>query len=62
VTRDEFIDGYMARSGLPAAYRTEDGFSLPSGWARRAEPCACGEEMCEGWRMVSTEEDAADTA
>ncbi len=55
MTRDEFIDGYMARSKLKPSYRTEDGFRITDCPRRYALPCACGEEICDGWAMVSEE-------
>ncbi len=55
MNRDEFIDGYMertAKSGHASLQRTSDGFT--SGKHRRiARPCACGEDCCDGWAMVS---------
>ena len=55
MTRDEFIDGYMKRSGLSSASRTEDGFQIEGTQRRYALPCACGYETCEGWAMVGAE-------
>jgi hypothetical protein len=52
MTRDEFIDGYMRRSGLPVEYRTPDGFVVPGSMRKVALPCACGEDVCEGWAMI----------
>lgn len=55
MTRDEFIDGYMARSGLPAEWRTPEGFKIPDqerANTRVALPCYCGEDVCEGWAMI----------
>lgn len=52
MTRDEFIDGYLQRSKLNDAVRTEDGFTGP-GYKRVALPCDCGEDYCEGWAMIS---------
>jgi hypothetical protein len=56
-TRDEFIDFYMARSGLPPSCRTEDGYVIGTGAngrpiGRVALPCVCGDERCQGWAMV----------
>jgi len=55
MTRDEFIDGYMARSGIDPEFRTEDGFVVV-GSRRVAVPCACGDEACSGWAMVSPDD------
>ena len=55
MTRNEFIDGYIERSELDPAYRTEDGFLVPGAQRRIALPCACGELICEGWAMVPEE-------
>ncbi len=52
MTRDEFIDGYIRRSGLRTATRTEDGFKLGV-HSRVALPCDCGEDICNGWQMVN---------
>ena len=38
MTRDEFITGYMERSRLDPAYRTEDGFQIPGLPTWRALP------------------------
>lgn len=55
MTRDEFIDGYIQRSGIAdEVERTPEGFKLKAnGWASVALPCACGEEGCQGWAMIS---------
>jgi hypothetical protein len=50
-TRDEFIDYWMANTGLPSSCRTEDGAVLESGSRWHAGPCDCGEETCTGWAM-----------
>jgi hypothetical protein len=50
-TRDEFIDYYIANSGLPSACRTEDGVDFGDGSRLHAGPCECGEETCTGWAM-----------
>lgn len=53
MTRAEFIHGYIARSKLEVkAEALDDGF-LIAGRKRLALPCACGEDICEGWAMVS---------
>jgi hypothetical protein len=56
MTRDEFIDGYMERSGISREFRTEDGFRWPgmeSRYTHHALPCNCGEGVCDGWAMIS---------
>jgi DNA-directed RNA polymerase subunit RPC12/RpoP len=54
ITRNEFIDAYMARSrlGRGAERRTPFGFTnLESGtWI--ALPCDCDYEGCQGWAMM----------
>lgn len=62
MTREEFITGYMARSGMPAKWRTPDGYACPVSnepgldhlppLTRVALECHCGEEGCEGWAMI----------
>lgn len=54
MTREEFIDGYMERSGLDANCRTERGFRIGH-IERIALPCTCGDEACKGWAMVPTD-------
>ena len=44
MTRDEFIEGYTARSGM-----TRERFDR----LLLALPCTCGEGGCEGWAAVS---------
>lgn len=52
MTRDEFIDEYLARPRW-SRYRTEMGFCIPGvSPPRVALPCNCGEEVCPGWAMV----------
>jgi hypothetical protein len=43
MTKQEFIDGYCARTNIPW-----ERLSL----RRVALPCGCGEEGCEGWAMI----------
>ena len=43
ITADEFEAAYAARSGVTVEFLHEHG--------RRAEPCGCGEDDCEGWAM-----------
>lgn len=52
MTRDEFIDGYMKRSEVSPDCRTEKGFEQ-EGWKHIALSCACGDESCHGWAMVT---------
>lgn len=47
VTLAEFEQAYAERSGVTVAYLHENG--------RRGEPCACGDESCEGWQMAHVE-------
>lgn len=54
MTKDEFITGYLERSGL-----TE--FRTANGWANGrveciAVVCECEDELCDGWRMLSRED------
>lgn len=51
MTKDEFIDGYLARSGFEQ-YRTPDGYKV-SDYGVVALPCTCGEDGCEGWAMIT---------
>lgn len=55
MTKDEFITGYMERSDLDSAWRTEKGYTIPGGNPQIALPCSCGEEGCFGWQMISQE-------
>ena len=56
ITKDEFIEGYVARSNAKGMNlkRTPDGYSL-AGLERLAMPCRCGDDACEGWQMMSRE-------
>lgn len=55
MTREQFVAGYMGRSGLLpytlerelVTYITDDG----NQWVQHAVECRCGEEECEGWAM-----------
>lgn len=51
MTRDEFINGYLERSGFKQ-YRTPEGFAIDDR-VYIALPCSCGDEVCEGWQMVN---------
>jgi hypothetical protein len=61
MTRAEFIAGYVERSGLrKEATILGDGF-IVAGRKFLALPCACGEDVCQGWAKVSnTAEDIED--
>lgn len=51
MTRDEYIDDYLARLARPNAQRTPNGYRAGdvSGIALR---CSCGGARCVGWGMV----------
>jgi len=55
ITRDDFIRYYMARSRIDIKCKTKDGFKSGN-LIRHAVECFCGEEGCEGWKMISDEE------
>lgn len=61
MTKDEFIDGYVARTNechhKPAAVRTAEGFQMGS-YRYRAMRCACGDRSCDGWAMVKDSPEA----
>lgn len=61
MTRDEFIDGYMKRSGIPSACRTPDGYAIYQHPGRIALRCDCGEQKCMGWAMVSNDPESIAT-
>lgn len=48
MTWEEFESSYAARSGITVAELHSLG--------RRAVPCDCGDDMCEGWAMASADE------
>lgn len=54
MTKDEFIDGYLKRSGIEK-YRTPDGYMIQNCSEKVALPCTCGEAECEGWAMVTND-------
>ena len=59
MTREQFIDEYLQRSGIDASHKIPTGFRFG---AREylALPCACGADGCEGWATVlNTPEDIA---
>lgn len=61
MTKDEFIDAYMKRSGLNKEYRTADGFKVENHPGNIALPCYCGDSICEGWAMVSNYPESIET-
>lgn len=61
MTRDEFIDDYMARSGIDPDLRLPDGFDVPNYIPRIALPCACGDEACVGWAMIANDPETVST-
>ena len=54
LTRDEFIEWYLAPMSDAAAERVLI--------QRDAYPCGCGDPLCLGWMMVSSEWFAKDLA
>lgn len=50
LTGDEFEAAYAARAGVTVEALHRHG--------RFAEPCDCGESICEGWQMSHAMEDA----
>jgi hypothetical protein len=52
VSEQEFIDGYCGRSGVTWAELSQHYVALP---------CACEQEYCEGWAMVSNDPHAIQT-
>src|ERR1700740_1979264 len=58
MTRDEFIEYYIAASKSDELddevfKRVPEGFSLPGGYINVALPCRCDDERCNGWQMAS---------
>lgn len=51
MTRDEFIDDYLERSGW-SQYRTPMGWRLPGRCQWIALPCNCGHSICDGWAAI----------
>ena len=45
MTREEFFEGYCARSSVPV--------EQARAWGWHAEPCACDHDGCRGWQMVT---------
>jgi CubicO group peptidase (beta-lactamase class C family) len=54
LTRDEFLDRFIAMSGLPASVRTPSGIK-DGAFEREAVPCDCGHHECLGWQLVKLE-------
>ena len=54
VTRAEFIKSYASASRLSAEYAVL-GIIDVGGKTLCALPCACGEEGCQGWAMLSAD-------
>lgn len=52
LTRKEFVQGYAERSGLDAKWATL-GFIEDDGRYLLALPCACDDDGCQGWAMLS---------
>ena len=50
MTRYEFEAAYAARSGITVERLHQAG--------RYAEPCDCGDDICEGWAMGHQHDDA----
>jgi hypothetical protein len=48
MTKDEFEQGYAARSGVTVEWLHAHG--------REGRPCDCGEDGCDGWQMAHIEE------
>lgn len=51
MSRDEFIDGYIARSGIAGEVeRTPTGYRCTGSYPceRVALPCDCGDSICDG--------------
>lgn len=57
MTRDEFVRAYAERSNVPDAKAYPALGYIDFGvCVRIALPCACGDEICEGWSMVGIEQ------
>lgn len=54
MTRADFIKAYAARSGLSAEFAVI-GLLDVGGKTMVAMPCACGEQDCEGWAMLTAD-------
>jgi hypothetical protein len=57
MTRDQFLDDYMATIGLPLRWRIKGGVKVPGVGRRMAVQCPCGEATCSGWKIVTETDD-----
>jgi hypothetical protein len=55
MTRTEFVRAYARRSGASEQWAVLGLIEYEGGRVRIALPCACDEEGCEGWAMLSAE-------
>jgi hypothetical protein len=56
MTREEFILGYCERSKISVTpYMVHLGYVKTGILVLMALPCACGDDICEGWAMVNPE-------
>jgi hypothetical protein len=53
--RIDFVRAYAKRSGLSDKWALLGYVDAEKGRVRVALPCACGDETCEGWAMLSAE-------
>jgi hypothetical protein len=53
--RADFVRAYANRSGLSDNWAFIGCVDAEKGWVLVALPCACGDETCEGWAMLSAE-------
>ena len=51
MTREEFVAGYMGRSGI-TDYRIDGETVWMGDWPQYALECDCEEEGCDGWAMI----------
>jgi hypothetical protein len=57
MTRDQYLDDYIARYQLPHRWKTRDGgVRIPGLVFHKAIRCDCTDPACAGWRMQSTPE------
>ncbi|MGE0421140.1 MAG: hypothetical protein AB7O88_02690 [Reyranellaceae bacterium] len=57
MTRDQFIEDYMATTGLPLPWKIKGGVKVPGVGRRMAVACLCGEATCPGWKMLTETDD-----
>jgi hypothetical protein len=62
MTRDQFIEDYMATTGLPLPWKIKGGVNVPGVGRRMAVPCTCGESTCRGWKIVTETNDISAAA